>query len=449
MDYNEVATGTAGGQPQYGLVKVNAQDHPRLSSLPMRPAAPRNMYPSYYSGTRMTEKVDNVESGNSDWMRSEAGQSFLKKHNMQVLPTQLLSQECQRRKFNPSFTVEDLGGNEFRCTAMIKEVAVTCSGDYGSGIAAKMDTARKALEIVRKWPLPPPTLYFLAEFQGQIPEEAVHQKLQDFLKGRRYGLSIQRRFRRGTHGGHILLQLPGQTYTGNTIQVNRDHRCGLRTLVFEKFRQGNCCNLCGVSPAFSHAIINCPRWEKSRPLGMTAMNRPLDSDHGFPQGAINSGQIKKETFFERDTGNVVHNQMDKSDELIRHIQDVTGIPTNACDDPRVKTALLQGFALGARFAGMAPGTAVSRERQRSGSPDRGEQHGSGYGAPRTYRSRSPISSHTSIPSLQWDDRSRARDARSRMIDHGVQSVLDRGLPVAARDYGGHGASHWDNGMTYR
>ena len=279
-------------------------------------------------------------------MTSAAGRNFLKKHNMRVLPTQLLSQECQKRKFNPSFEVDHLGGNKFRCTVMIQDVAVTCSGDYGSGVAAKMDTARKALEVISKWSVPPPTVYFLAKFQGQLPDEAVHQKLQDILQGRKYGLAIQRTFRRGTHGGHLLLHLPGQTYAGNTIQVNRDHRCGLRTLVFEKFRQGNCCNLCGVSQAFSHAIVHCPKWEKSCPLG-TTMSRPIDYGRGFPQGFNNADGMEKDHFSDRNAGNVGHSRFDNTDQLINRILDASGSSTaiGTCDDPRVKAALLEGIAL--------------------------------------------------------------------------------------------------------
>ncbi|KAK3987082.1 hypothetical protein QBC44DRAFT_383568 [Cladorrhinum sp. PSN332] len=73
-------------------------------------------------------------------------------------PTQLLSQECQRRHFNPEWQEAVTPDGKYTCKVLLpKNVVVSDGKVYHDPVAAKQQAAVKALPIVRSWPIGYPT----------------------------------------------------------------------------------------------------------------------------------------------------------------------------------------------------------------------------------------------------------------------------------------------------
>ena len=174
--YNEVATGTSGhdafSNSDSGLQKVKTLVRDMSSALALRPK--RSVpYPSRYPPVTGVNKLR--PGVTPDWITSELGQYYLNEHQIRAAPTQLLSFECQKRKFNPDFQAEVLNPQTFRCSVTVLDITVSCPGTYSDAQAARQDAAYKALRIVRKWAIPPPTcqLYYVAQFHGQISDDEI------------------------------------------------------------------------------------------------------------------------------------------------------------------------------------------------------------------------------------------------------------------------------------
>jgi len=68
--------------------------------------------------------------------------------------TQLLSLECQKRRFNPQWEETSLPNGEFQCAVHLKEHRVSSIRTFATASAAKQAIAYKAWNIVRRWPTP-------------------------------------------------------------------------------------------------------------------------------------------------------------------------------------------------------------------------------------------------------------------------------------------------------
>lgn len=454
MAYSEVATGPVRGSgpalPETDLMGVKTKEKSESSTLPMRPAPAKTLYPSRYP---KNQGGNRAESGTADWISSEAGRFYLAKHQLQYPPTQLLSLECQKRKFNPAFEVEETNAQKFRCTVVVRDMTFT-SGVFHNGVAAKQDAAFRALRAVSAWPLPPANpLYFVAQFSGQISDDAVHQKLRQVLNGRKYALSTQRY--PGMSGGYLLLQIPDQGFPTSIIRLDRELTAGLESVTFMNVKKSDHCNLCANTALIPHARIHCPLWRVSPPNPVN--NRQIEPAYGgnrnsFPQRLIKSEPRGGTPPRNHSTATVKHvnNHVDKQAELIRNIQDVmgTGAASSESQDPRVKVAFLEGIALGARLAATAPGNAANAERRRSRSPNGREPRGSDYWPASTYRARSPLATvrerqRSREPPMNRVAEPRQPDREFRCASRG------RGWSPGRYGNGGQGASHWDNGTYLR
>jgi hypothetical protein len=435
-----VATGatTSSGhaEPNAGLAKVKPQEA-QSASLPMRPAPVKSTtYPSRYTGAQ------GGTGCTADWVNSEAGRVYLAKHKLQLPPTQLLSLECQKRKFNPDFVVEQVDGRMYKCQVTIRDVIVKHRGHYQNGVAAKQDVALKALKEVQKWPIPPTNLYFVAQFSGEVSDDAVHHSLRQVLKGRKYTLSTLRY--PGLSRGYFLLQIPEyQGFPTSIIRLNGMHN----SVVFANIKKTDHCNLCAKTNSTPHSRVCCPLWRHSPAP-------PVKLEYGGHKQSFPQRPVKTESKYYNPAGNhdstvVKHvvGSVAMHDQLIRSIQNATGTAAMSSEsqDPRVKLAFLEGIALGARLAATAPGNGTNGERRRSRSPGGREPRGSDYWPPPGYRARSPLA--------PIRDRHRSREP---MIDHGVEPRHAGGYDGSVRGrrrspepYVGQGASHWSNDMYFR
>lgn len=69
-----------------------------------------------------------------------------------ILPTQLLSEACQARHFNPQFITTQTAGGLFACDVKLLQVIVKGDRLYNSEEQAKYAVANKALDVIRSWP---------------------------------------------------------------------------------------------------------------------------------------------------------------------------------------------------------------------------------------------------------------------------------------------------------
>lgn len=465
MDYNEVATGTARNsghtKPESGHVKIESQPK-TASSLPKRPAPAKDIYPSRYSAAQGGVKSD-AGKGTAEWMNSPAGQLYLARHKLKSSPTQMLSLECQKRKFNPSFEIDVVNdAQQFRCSVVVRNMTFI-SGAFHSGVGAKQDAALKALRVVSTWPIPPASpLFFVAQFSGKFSDGAVHNSLRHLLKGRKYSLSIQRSPRMS--GGHLLLEIPDQGFPDDDIRLDG----GLESVVFVSVKKGDHCTTCANTP---HPVVKCPMWRTLQPYRYAATkNRQNEPAHSDRKQAVAQRPVKRESEEyslppARNQGAALaprvenhdpyNHPVDEQAHLIRRIHEVMGrgAPSSESQDPRVKTAFLEGVALGARLAatapgpaagdtpgnalghalGHAPGHATGGERRRSRSPDGRDRRPGYYHAP-SYRVRSP----------PVRERQMSREPPMDRPFHGYG-----GLSRDPRWSPCFQPSHWDSGRNFR
>lgn len=442
--YNEVATGATTGsghaEPKAGLVKVKSQET-QPTSLPMCPAPAKN------SGgpTRSTglQGGPDYTGGTGEWLNSEAGRHYLAKHQLRLPPTQLLSLECQKRKFNPDFLIEQVDGRAYKCRVIVRDVTIRHRGHYPNAVAAKQDLALKALKVVQSWAIPPTKLYFAAQFSGQISDDAVHDNLRRVLNGRKYDLSTLRY--PGMSGGFLLLQIPeSQGFSTGIIRLDG----ALNSVVFVSIKRTDHCNVCVRTDLTSHSRVYCPLWRPSSPAPVKTQFD--DRKYSFFQRPVQNEPKLYNPRRNRDSAMAQQSDgpVDKQDQLIRTIKEVMGTtPTSSeSQDPRVKAAFLEGIALGARLAATTPDNATNKERQRSRSPGARHPPGSDYWRPAGYRARSPL------PLVR--DRQRSREL---MADCGLErrqtayGAWDppRGRRRSPEPYVSQGASHWDHDMYFR
>lgn len=453
--YNEVATGTAGGtaggsgRSNFGPLptKVKARERDISAALAIRPKQ-QDLYPSRYPSVT---KVDNWGFGgsNQDWLSSEVGRYYLRKHQVREAPTQTLSLECQKRKFNPDFHTEMVNQHAYRCRVKVRDITVSCTGTFDNILSAKQDAAYKALRIVREWPVPPLSnpLFYIAQFSGQISDDAVHSRLRQILKGRKYTLSAQRY--PGMSGGYLLLQIPQDPgFPMGIIRLDG----GLESVVFMKHKKADYCNLCAKTALKPHARIHCPLWQTTTGAYPGRMVEPTKVQRNdLPQRLVKAEPEKGRN---NNTTLVKHaaDSIDKQAQLIRSIQDVMGTSAGSGEskDPKVKAAFLEGIALGARLAATAPGNAANAERRRT-------------------RSRTPEGPELRRLTTRdyWRNRSPMRErqrSRERGFDRGPDRGIDRGVeprqssqPAANSSRGrlwgaeavGVGSSRWGKGDYYR
>lgn len=390
--YGEVATGatTRSGhaESKQGLAKNKTQGN-QLFSLPMRPTPARtSFHPARVTGLH---GGPGGPGGTAEWINSAAGKAYLAKHQLHLPPTQLLSLECQKRKFNPEFAIEQVDGRTYQCRVTVRDVTVRHRGHYPNGVAAKQDLALKALKVVQEWPVPRRNLYFIAQFSGKISDDAVHTSLRKVLKGREYELSTLRY--PGMSGGSLLLQIPErQGFPTSIVRLEG----ALNSVVFVNIKKTEHCNLCDTKNPASHSRVYCPLWRHS------AAPPPVQTEFDGRRRSFSQHPIKTEPEpnnpprnrdnRETSTGRHADMSVDKQNQLIRTIQDVMGtVPASSeSQDPKVKAAFLEGVALGARLAGTAPADATNNERRRSQSPGpREPRHSDHWQAP-GYRDRSPL-----------------------------------------------------------
>ncbi|KAG7293495.1 hypothetical protein NEMBOFW57_003547 [Staphylotrichum longicolle] len=69
-----------------------------------------------------------------------------------ILPTQLLSEACQARRFNPQFITTETAGGLFACDVKLLQAIVKGDRLYPSEEQAKYAVANKALNVIRSWP---------------------------------------------------------------------------------------------------------------------------------------------------------------------------------------------------------------------------------------------------------------------------------------------------------
>ena len=408
---------------------------PQPTSLPARPASAKGSRASRSTGPQVVVRPDN---GTAEWVHSPSGRRFLAKHQLQLPPTQLLSLECQKRRFNPSFKIEQEGWHAFRCSVTMRDETVRLKGHYQNAVAAKQYVAFEALKVVQGWPIPRPHLYFIAQFNGQISDDMVHRKLYYVLNGRQYTLSTLRY--PGTSGGFLLLQIPeDEGFPTSFIRLSG----GLDSVVFANIKKTDHCNLCAKNPGLtSHSRICCPLWRDSP--------APGGPKHGLPQNPVKTEPrvYGPPAYHSTAMAKHAHGSLDQRDQLIRSIHEVVGTaPTSSeSNDPRIKTAFLEGIALGARIAMVAPGSDTNSKRRRSRSPGAREQRGPDYWPPPGYRARSPLAT--------MRDRQMSREP---MIDRGVEprrasyGAVDsyRGGRRSSDSHVGQGSSYWSHDMYSR
>jgi hypothetical protein len=411
----------------------------------MRPAPIKTAtFPPRHTGSQEANKADSNPAG---WVLSSAGRKFMAKHQLQLPPTQLLSLECQKRKFNPAFEIKQDGLQTFQCTVTIQDKIVRSRARYHSAAAAKQYAALEAWKLVRTWPLPKASLYFVAQFTGQISEDNVHSKLRQVLNGRRYSLSILRY--PGMSGGFLLLQIPGdQGFPTSFIRLSGE----LDSVVFANIKKSDHCNLCAKTSLPPHQRVQCPLWRPSPAL--PARLEPDNQKQGHqPQYPVKAEpkyyapSARNNTPITQD----IYGPFDKRDQLIRCIQREMGTAATSSEskDPRVKAAFLEGIALGARLAVSVPGNNADRDRRRSRSRSRSprgrQPRGTDRWTPSGYRVRTPLA------------QSRDRQASPEpLIDRGVDrhsasygaGDSHRGRRRGSDHYVAQGASHWGNDMYF-
>ncbi|KAK4097953.1 hypothetical protein N658DRAFT_257012 [Parathielavia hyrcaniae] len=70
-----------------------------------------------------------------------------------MTPMQHLSQECQRRGFNPAWVIKEVRGNAITCAVKLRDMTIHGDETYRCSMTAKYAVAMKALPIVRNWPI--------------------------------------------------------------------------------------------------------------------------------------------------------------------------------------------------------------------------------------------------------------------------------------------------------
>lgn len=69
-----------------------------------------------------------------------------------ILPTQLLSEACQARRFNPQFITTETVDGLFACDVKLLQAVVKGDRLYHSELQARCAVANKALGVIRSWP---------------------------------------------------------------------------------------------------------------------------------------------------------------------------------------------------------------------------------------------------------------------------------------------------------
>lgn len=363
---------------------------------------------------------------------------------------ELLSRACQKRGFNPRFQVHEMRGGSnplFTCDVQILDITVEGNKKFSSLQDARIHAAEQGLDIIKNGhlstrtttgqaPLGKRSTGFRAKFDTRLDDNvvrAVYARLDQLLPGRAYAL--QKNW--NLPGSELQLHVPGG-WIGDDLKI---HMKPNWSITFKPIELLAVCQVCQVfGPASFHTRAKCPLWVKCprparSPVGLAPIGYPGSQDAKGPGTPVSiprrgtgcdnpnldpltarpSPPFKEESMEDAPPVNncvalalpeqTHHNREAK---LVRDIQELVGTATTSSDnqDPRVKTAFLEGIALGARLAATAPGPVNNRSRSRS--PDRrssqathelGDQWGvvtrhplhtsSDYYTPR-YRQRSPL-----------------------------------------------------------
>lgn len=318
---------------------------------------------------------------------------------------QVLSSECQKRRFNPEFLPAPAGFELFTCDVKLRDVIIKGRRAYSSVVQAKQEVAKIALRIIRDWPIDGEPVHYgflgLVECGAHISVEVdvIHDKLRELVGRQNYTLWTKGEDVRVTvtRGSPLLLQF--------TAMPKRDLRIHAPAfdLLFKAISKNKTCEFClpGADEP-PHTLQKCSNWIESQApwtRGREARSDPrlAGTRTGSNSIAISRGpehprtrphhngytkpEPRDETATElyrvppvkQENKIPAEKKPDQQAHLIRNIQDVMGewVPTDEIQDPKVKAAFLEGIALGTRLATAAPGQAFrERERKRSRSPAR-------------------------------------------------------------------------------
>jgi hypothetical protein len=359
-------------------------------------------------------------------------------------PTQLLSQECQKRGFNPIFRQTEhhrgRGKVDISCNVELRDTVIMSDKLFGSAQAARCNVAKMALAVIRAWPLSRSGNFtrrkltgFKADLDTAVDAEAarqLHTKLEVILSGRRFVLW---RHRSNASVGPRLYIPDG--WTGHNITVKLNDKWSIDFREFDLKAECRGCQESGSHP--HHSRDKCPHWVEVK----SHRGRRHGSGNGSNANSVevrprSRPAIKEEAMPDAPSGKAgasvapaAQASGDRHSELVHNIQELVGTAAMSADsqDPNVKTAFLEGVALGARLAATAPGLANIRSRSRSRSPRRqdslsdhwgpgGDRHPLHPHTDRytpTYRQRSPLRENMRSSNATLRDAEGAREGSSK------------------------------------
>jgi hypothetical protein len=109
----------------------------------------------YSQPTAKAAKVNpnTVPAGAPTQPRMQSSAPVYRASNAPVIgPTQLLSQECQRRRFNPEWVIRENHDGTIKCAVKLLQHTVSTNKTYPSLSVAKHSIAEKALKEIQNWP---------------------------------------------------------------------------------------------------------------------------------------------------------------------------------------------------------------------------------------------------------------------------------------------------------
>ncbi|KAI1473378.1 hypothetical protein F4774DRAFT_423318 [Daldinia eschscholtzii] len=100
-----------------------------------------------------------------------------------ITPAMILSQECQKRRFNPQFKELHDGNGRFKCSVNLRGLVVADTSTYNNPFEAKSAISKKALLEVRKLPCEDPA-YKPAAILTKVVKQGMYAKSPGFRRVR-------------------------------------------------------------------------------------------------------------------------------------------------------------------------------------------------------------------------------------------------------------------------
>ncbi|RKU43697.1 hypothetical protein DL546_001726 [Coniochaeta pulveracea] len=287
-----------------------------------------------------------------------------------VFPTQVLSSECQKRGFNPIFRLKEsrvMGKLVFNCNVELRDKVITSDELFDNAQEAKFNVANKALAAISAWPPATGANLNRHKFMGfeAVLDVNVDEATACHIHSKLYAILFPRKFTLCRHSSNancgLLLCIP-DGWNGHNITVKMDARWSINFRPFDLKAACDGCQAMGSRGAHSHDT--CPMWVEVGTRHSESGGRSTDNSDSLPH-APRGNTGAPEALAAQVIG-------DKQGELVRSIQELMGGAAMSGDsqDPHVKTAFLEGIALGARLAASAPGPVNTRSHSRSRSPQR-------------------------------------------------------------------------------